>query len=292
MIQSMTGYGRAEGRSKEITLSVEMRSVNHRHASVVVRLPRLLSSLEETVKKNVQNRFERGRIDLSVTLSGSGASEKEFVLNLEAAVEYHKMLEKLKKSLGLAGEIDVALMSQFRDVITVKEVSTPSVTLETLLNQTLSRAMNALEKMRKHEGKALVSDLKTRLQDIAKNLSTVKKQEKGVMHSRQQRLQTRIAELTGGIEVDPVRLAQEVAIFAERSDISEERTRLSAHIDQFKSLLKKGGVLGRTLDFLIQEMFREVNTLGSKSGDQTISMSVLAMKGALEKMREQVQNIA
>lgn len=288
----MTGYGRAEGRLKEITLIVEMRSVNHRHASVVARLPRLLSSFEETVKKKIQSRFERGRIDFSVTLSGSGASEKQLVLNLDAAANYHKMLTKLKQSLGLAGEIDLTLMSQFRDVITVKEVSTPTPALETLLNQTFSQAMNALEKMRKHEGKALVRDLKARLQNIAKNLVTVKKQEKGVLQSRQKGLQTRIAKLTGGIEVDPIRLAQEVAIFAERSDISEERTRLSAHIDQFKSLLKTGGVLGRSLDFLIQEMFREVNTLGSKSGNQVISMSVLAMKGELEKMREQVQNIA
>ncbi len=292
MIQSMTGYGRAESALKEITLCVELRAVNHRHASVVVRLPRLLSAQEETLKKALQNRFERGRIDLSVSLSGSGASEKKLILNLEAAANYHKMLTTLKKSLGLSGEIDVALMSQFRDVITTKEVSAPSPELETLLNQTFSRAMTALEKMRRHEGKALVSDLKTRLQNISKLLTTVKKQEKNVTRSRQIALKTRIEKLTGGIEVDPIRLAQEVAIFAERSDISEERTRLSAHIDQFKSLLKTGGVLGRSLDFLIQEMFREVNTLGSKSGNQTISMSVLAMKGELEKMREQVQNIA
>lgn len=292
MIQSMTGYGRAESALKEITLCVELRAVNHRHASVVIRLPRLLAAQEETLKKALQNRFERGRIDLSVSLSGSGASEKKWVLNLETAANYHKMLTTLKKSLGLSGEIDVALMSQFRDVITTKEVSAPSPELETLLSKTFSRAMTALEKMRKHEGKALVSDLKTRLQNISKLLTTVKKQEKDVTRSRQIALKIRIAKLTGGIEIDPVRLAQEVAIFAERSDISEERTRLSAHIDQFKSLLKTGGVLGRSLDFLIQEMFREVNTLGSKSGNQTISMSVLAMKGELEKMREQVQNIA
>lgn len=292
MIQSMTGYGRAEGREKEVTLSVEIRSVNHRHASVVVRLPRLLTAQEESLKKVLQNRFERGRIDVSVNLNGSGASEKQLVLNLEAAADYHKMLTTLKKTLDLAGEIDITLMSQFRDVITVKERNTPSAALETLLNQTFSRAMTALEKMRKHEGKALVRDLKMRLQNITKSLTVVKKQEKGVLHARQQRLQTRIAELTGGIEVDPIRLAQEIAIFAERSDISEERTRLAAHIDQFKSLLKTGGILGRTLDFLIQEMFREVNTLGAKSGDQTISMNVLAIKSELEKMREQVQNIA
>ncbi|MEC4678117.1 MAG: YicC/YloC family endoribonuclease, partial [Nitrospirota bacterium] len=205
MIQSMTGYGRAENALKEITLCVELRAVNHRHASVVIRLPRLLAAQEETLKKALQNRFERGRIDLSVSLSGSGAFEKKLVLNLEAAANYHKMLTTLKKSLGLSGEIDVALMSQFRDVITTKEVSAPSPELETLLNQTFSRAMTALEKMRRHEGKALVNDLKTRLQNISKLLTTVKKQEKDVTRSRQIALKTRIAKLTGGIEVDPVR---------------------------------------------------------------------------------------
>ena len=292
MIQSMTGYGRAEAAIKETVLAVEIRSVNSRHCSVAVRLPRILSLFEEEVKKKIQTHFERGRIDVVVTVSGATESKKCFALNLEAAQSYYEILKKLQQSLGLSGEIDIALMSQFRELITVTESDEPEVVLEGLLNLTLVQAMTALEKMRKTEGKALAADLRTRLQELSERLSVVKGQEKEVILSRQQRLQARVAELTSGVSIDPIRLAQEIALFAERSDVSEERTRLSAHMDQFKKILKTGGAVGRSLDFLLQEMFRETNTLSAKSNDQSISMAVVAMKSELEKMREQVQNIA
>lgn len=292
MIQSMTGYGRAETTIKEAVLAVEVRSVNSRHCSVVVRLPRVLSSFEEEVKKKIQTHFERGRIDVVVTVSGTTESQKRFGLNLEAAQSYYETLKQLQQSLGLSGEIDIALMSQFRELITVTESDEPEVVLEDLLNLALAQAMTALEKMRKTEGKALVADLRARLQMLSEHISVVKGQEKEVILSRQQRLQARVLELTSGILIDPIRLAQEIALFAERSDVSEERTRLSAHIDQFKKMLKTGGAVGRSLDFLLQEMFRETNTLSAKSNDQTISVAVVAMKSELEKMREQVQNIA
>ncbi len=292
MIQSMTGYGRAEGVLKGQALLVEIRSVNHRHSSVVARLPRALSAFEETVKKKVQSRFERGRMDLSVILELPQETKKEYALNLEAAESYYESLKKLKKTLGLSGEIDIALMSQFRDVITEKEKEEPSESLEPFLNKILSKAMNAIEKMRKAEGKALVTDLIGRLDYLSQQLSIVKGKEKQVILVRQKRLKSRVAELSSSVDVDHARIAQEVAIFAERADISEERTRLKVHIDQFKKMLRKGGVVGRSLDFLLQEMFREVNTLSAKSGDQDISMAVVAMKSELEKMREQVQNIA
>lgn len=288
----MTGYGRAEAAIKETVLAVEIRSVNSRHCSVAVRLPRVLSLFEEEVKKKIQTHFERGRIDAVVTVSGATESKKHFALNLEAAQSYYEILKQLQQSLGLSGEIDIALMSQFRDLITVTESDEPEVVLEGLLNLTLAQAMTALEKMRKTEGKALAVDLRTRLQALSEHLSVVKGQEKEVILSRQQRLQARVVELTSGVSIDPIRLAQEIALFAERSDVSEERTRLSAHMNQFKKILKTGGAVGRSLDFLLQEMFRETNTLSAKSNDQSISMAVVAMKSELEKMREQVQNIA
>lgn len=292
MIQSMTGFGQAEQSVKGYTLSVEIRSVNHRNFSVAARLPRFFSAFEETVKKKLQTRFERGRIDLSVNLQCAPESQRKITLNLEAAMSYHQMLKDLKKTFDLPGEIDLALMCQFRDVIAVTEADEPAVSLEPLLNKTLDQAMTALEKMRKAEGKALLSDLSGRIDDLAKQLAVVKGQEKEAVLSRQARLQTRVSELMAGVDLDPVRLAQEVAIFAERSDISEERTRLKSHLDQFNTMLRKGGPVGRPLDFLLQEMFREVNTLSAKSGDQIIAMAVVEMKSELEKMREQVQNIA
>ncbi len=292
MIQSMTGFGQAEQCVKGCTLSVEIRSVNHRNFSIVTRFPRLLSALEEPVKKKLQARFDRGRIDLSVNLLLAPESQKKMTLNVESAASYYHILGELKKTFDLPGEIDLALMCQFRDLISVTETDAPEVSLEPLLNKALDQAILALEKMRKAEGKALLSDLLARLDDIAKQLAVVKGQEKEVILSRQSRLQTRISELTAGMTLDPLRLAQEIAIFAERSDISEERTRLKIHLDQFKKMLRKGGPIGRSLDFLLQEMFREVNTLSAKSGDSSIAMAVVAMKSDLEKMREQVQNIA
>ncbi|MFQ5587333.1 MAG: YicC/YloC family endoribonuclease [Nitrospiria bacterium] len=292
MIQSMTGFGQAEQTIKGCTLSVEMRSVNHRNFSVAVRLPRALSVFEESVKKKVQTRFERGRIDLSVNLQQSFETQRKMSLNLETAAAYYQMFKDLKKTFELPGEIDLALMCQFRDIIDVTESDEPAIPLEPLLNKALAQAMKTLEQMRKAEGKALLSDLCERIDDIAKQLAVVKGQEKEAVFSRRARLQARVSELSGGMDLDPVRLAQEVAIFAERSDISEERTRLKIHLDQFKKMLRKGGPVGRSLDFLLQEMFREVNTLSAKSGDQIIAMAVVAMKSDLEKMREQVQNIA
>ncbi len=291
MIQSMTGFGQAEKHVHGYTLSVEIRSVNHRNFSLSTRLPRALSAFEDSIRKRLQSRIERGRIDLSVALKMPPESPKNMSLNREVAARYYEMLRDLKKEFDLPGEIDLPLMSQFREIITVTEPEEPTVDLEPLLNKTLDQAAATLSKMRKAEGKALFSDLSGRIKLITAQLDVVKAQEKEVIQSRQAQLQSRVSELTSGMEMDPLRLAQEVAIFAERSDISEERTRLKIHLDEFKKMLKKGGVIGRSLDFLLQEMFREVNTLSAKSGNQTIARSVVSMKSELEKMREQVQNI-
>ncbi len=288
----MTGFGRAEGQDKTHALTVELRSVNHRYCDVVVRLPRLFSSLEEKIKKQVKARFARGRIEVSVASSGRSEVKNCLKLDLEAAASYVKQMTHLKDSLALSGEITVAMVSQFRGVLTFSETTEPLEALTKNLDKTFLRAMTSLEKMRKNEGKALSSDLRKRLQSVSKSLSVIKSREKGVLDTYHKRLQTRVADLSQGVKVDPLRLAQEVAIFAERSDISEERTRLAAHIDQFKLILRKDGGIGRSLDFLVQEMHREVNTISSKSSDQEISIQVLALKSELEKIKEQVQNIA
>lgn len=291
MIRSMTGYGRAEGSYKDCTFVVELRSVNHRYCDVVVRLPRFLVSLEDTFKKRVQGRFSRGRFELNVTIQRPNDAKRRHRLDLETAESYSLLLTQLKQRLHLSGEIDIALLSQFRDIITVAEPDETTALLEKRLDKTLGRAIVALEKMRKNEGKALAADLVEQLESILGRLSLVKTKEKGAVAYYHKRLQTRVSELARGVKVDPLRLAQEVAIFAERSDISEERTRLNAHVGQFRRMLRKEEAVGRALEFLLQEMNREVNTLSSKSNDLSISMQVVAMKSVLEKMREQVQNI-
>ncbi len=240
----------------------------------------------------MKGRFTRGRIEVSVVVSAPSDSESRLSLDLEAAESYVSLLTSLKNSLSLAGEIDIAMVSQAQGVITISEANEPLATLTKTLDKTLLRAMSALEKMRKHEGKALSVDLRTRLQSFLKRLSAIKAKEKEVLATYHKRLKMRVGDLSQGIELDPLRLAQEVAIFAERSDISEERTRLAAHVDQFKTILRKEGGIGRSLDFLVQELHRELNTISSKSSDQDISMQVVALNSELEKIREQVQNIA
>lgn len=291
MIRSMTGYGRSEGQHKGRSLVVELRSVNHRYCDVMIRLPKHLAPLEETVKKKVQSRFARGHIEVSVNFNGAGSSPKRFKLDLDSADACYQILKKLKKEFDLPGEIDLGLLSHFKEMITLVEPVEKIELIAPLLYKSLDKAMASLEKMRKEEGRALAGDLSARLQALSKMLSLIRVREKEAIASYHQRLQARVSELSKGIAVDPTRLAQEVAIFAERSDISEETARLKTHLEQFQKMMQKDEAVGRALDFLLQEMNREINTIGSKANDVTISLEVVGMKSELEKIREQVQNI-
>lgn len=287
----MTGYGRAEGSYQGRALAVELRSVNHRYCDVVVRLPKLLSPLEETFKKKVQARFARGHIELSVSLNGAANAPKRFKLDLESAEAYYRILKKLKAALHLSGEIDLPLLSHFKEIITVSEPSEEIAPLARFVDRMLERSMRTLEKMRSAEGKALGDDLASRLDALDRMLGLIKQQEKKAIDAYHERLRKRVSELIREVAVDPARLAQEVAILVDRSDISEETARLKTHLEQFRKMLQKEEAVGRTLEFLLQEMNREVNTIGSKANDVTISLQVVAMKSELEKIREQVQNI-
>jgi uncharacterized protein (TIGR00255 family) len=287
----MTGYGRAEGNYKGRSLVVELRSVNHRYCDVMVRLPKHLAPLEETVKKKVQSRFARGHIEVSINFNGAASIPKRFKVDVDAAHAYYQTLKKLKKELHLPGEIDLGLLSHFKEMITQVEPADKIESMSPLLYRALDKAMTSLEKMRKEEGRALAEDLSVRLQALSKMLSLIQIREKEAIAAYHQRLQLRVSELSKGIAIDPARLAQEVAIFAERSDISEEAARLKTHLEQFQKMMQKEEAVGRTLDFLLQEMNREINTIGSKANDVTISLQVVAMKSELEKIREQVQNI-
>jgi len=287
----MTGYGSAGGSYGNGSLFVELRSVNHRYCDVFVKLPRKLGSLEDVCRKQVQARFARGRFELNVSIQRSKTRAKRYTLDIEGAETYVRLFKQLKKKLHLSGEIDIALLTKFPELIGVSESEEPVDLIENKLQKTLGRAISILEKMRRYEGRMLAADLTHQLQFLSKSLSWMKDRETKALASYHKRLGKRVADLLEGIKADPLRLAQEGAILAERSDISEERSRLKAHVEQFRATLRKEGAVGRRLDFLLQEMHREVNTLGSKSSDIGISMQVVEMKSALEKMREQVQNI-
>jgi uncharacterized protein (TIGR00255 family) len=291
MIQSMTGYGQSQALMNGIRLEVELRSVNHKFCEISVRLPKPLSPIENLVKKRLQKRFARGRLDLSVSLNGDGEQARKLEMDLDLARQYRHLLEKLKKRLSIRGEIDLALLTHFRNFITVSE--RPQATRQEVRTfyRILDQASARLERMRREEGRELAKDLARRIQKIRNAVRLMKAQAPKVVSHYRKQLLGRVRRLTEGVPMDNRRLEQEVALFATKCDISEELTRLESHMAQFEAIMKKGTAIGRSLDFLIQEMHREVNTCGSKANDVFLSQQVILVKTELEKIREQVQNI-
>jgi uncharacterized protein (TIGR00255 family) len=293
MIRSMTGYGRAESVIMGRKFVIEMKSINHRYLEVSLRLPGMLFVLEPEIKKRIGEQFSRGRIEAVVRVDSDGTSETDgrISLNVPLARNYHALLCQMKEELRLADAITLAMMAGFRDVFVPAEAAQDPAALWEGLAGVLDEAIRMLTEMRAREGEALQRDLTARLLLVAGFLEKISGRAPQVILDYQKRLGDRIRELTNGMVVDDARLLQEVAIMAERSDITEEIVRFRSHIDQFTDLLGTGDGAGRKIDFLIQEMGREVNTIGSKSGDAEISRSVIEIKSELAKLREQVQNI-
>ena len=287
----MTGYGRSQALIDGSRIEIELRSVNHKFCEVSIRLPRLLASHETRIKKKLQQRFLRGRLDLQVILNGAGELDRRLELDLPLARQYHRLLQDLKAMLRLKGEIDLSLFSNFKNIITVKEQPSISRRLIKTLDDLLDQAAKGLENMRVREGRILSRDLTRRLVRVRKAIALVKTRIPNLNLEHKRKLQSRINRLTQGVVIDPSRVEQEAALFAIRSDVSEEVTRMESHIGQFAKMLHSTDPIGRSLDFLIQEMHREVNTLGSKGNDVYVSKQVIFMKSEIEKLREQVQNI-
>lgn len=291
MIQSMTGYGRAAGRVLDREVSVEVRSVNNRFREVNVRLPRQYAGLEESIKKAVGLRVSRGRVDLNLQVEHGGGLDRQLQLDLDLARTYFTLLSRLKDELGAAGEVTAAQLAGYKDVIVHAE---PEIDLDEFmagLEAVLAEALGGLIQMRQTEGQAIAEDFLSRLADIRGWIKGIEARKGVVADAAKAKLEERISSLTDGRELDQGRLLQEVAYLMDRSDITEEIVRLGSHCDQFESLVKAGGVVGRRLEFLLQEINREVNTIGSKSGDVEITNFVLDLKTELEKLREQVQNV-
>jgi uncharacterized protein (TIGR00255 family) len=253
----------------------------------------MLLPLEGEIKKRIGEKFSRGRIEATLRVDGDGNAENEgrFTLNLPLVRNYHALLRQLKEELHLGDEITLAMMAGFRDAFVPAETSQDPATLWEGLSKILAEAIRTLTEMREKEGESLKRDLTGRLNLIAGFLEGIAGRAPQVVLDYQKRLTDRVRELKGGMVVDEARLLQEVAIMAEKSDITEEIVRFRSHIDQFTELLTGDDAAGRKIDFLIQEMGREINTIGSKSGDAGISRSVIEIKSELAKLREQVQNI-
>lgn len=293
MVRSMTGYGRAEATLNGQKFTVEIKSLNHRFLEVSMRLPASLSALEMEIKKKIGEPLHRGKIDVTIRRDVQGGAENGhyLALNMPLAENYFKLLMQLKQSLNLQDDIRLEMIAGQKDVFLPVEPPQDNSVLWQELEKVLEAALAGMMDMRQREGETLSRDLSARLDLMAQLLGGIEAKAPHVVLEYQRRLTDRIRELTSGLEVDECRLNQEVAIFAEKSDITEEIVRFRSHLGQFLEMLDSEEAIGRKVDFLIQEMNREVNTIGSKSSDASISKQVIEIKSELAKLREQVQNL-
>ena len=292
MIRSMTGYGRAEVVGERIVVSVEARSLNHRHLDVALKLPRSLAGPEPQARRLLQGQIQRGRLDVSVGVKPLAEGGSALKVDAALARRYIDQALALSDALGLDAEPTVEWVLERPGVVTLGEPE--AVAPEAgwpVLAEALARAMEDLVARREAEGEALAKDLTALYDALAAEVERMTQRVPAALAQRAQRVRERIEALLGEHPVDEGRLIMEAAVWAEKTDISEELARLKAHLGQFAGLLREGGPVGRTLDFLVQEMNREVNTVASKANDLELSQLALASKGHLEKIREQVQNV-
>jgi uncharacterized protein (TIGR00255 family) len=292
VIRSMTGFGAGRAEQGGEAVAVEARSVNGKFCEVRARLPRELAALEPAIGKAVKARIARGAVDVTVRREGAGAfggSVPE--INLPLAAAYAKALREMQSELGLTGELGLAELLALEGVVRLAERTPDTAGTEAAALSALDRAISALEEMRAREGDSLARDLHARLGAIETHAEAIRELSPRSIEAYRDRLAARVAELSRGTPADPARLAQEVAFFADRVDIAEELTRLQSHLSQMRALIDAGGPVGRKLEFLVQELNREVNTVGSKSQNAAISARVVDLKAELERVREQIANV-
>ena len=289
----MTGYGRGECAQDGFKVTVELSSVNRKQTEISVYLPRELEALESRIRDEINRRVARGRLTVKVSMhAADGSSTGRVRLNVPLAKAYARELNRLAKELKLTGAVTIETLLRAPGVLQTDEELTDAETFWPAVEKSLNKGLDALVKMREREGTHLTRDLQKRIAIVEKSVERVHKQAPEVVKRFQEQLRERIRN--AGLEmpgVDDERLLKEVVYFADRSDISEEVTRLQSHFQQFEDCLKSREPVGRTLDFLAQEMNREVNTIGSKANDALISREVVTLKAELEKFREQVQNV-
>ena len=290
MIKSMTGYGRAKLSKDDREYQIEIKSVNHKYLEISVRIPKQLSYLEETINKEIAKKVKRGKIDVFVTFENNPLEGKEIKINTELAKAYIDELKKLAEKENILSDIQVTEISKYPDVLNIQSSQDDEKITEEVL-ETITIATDNLVQMRGTEGNKISEDLLKRLNIINKKVEEIAKLSTGLIEEYVVKLEERINEILKNQEIDKTRLAQEVVIYADKCSIEEEVTRLNSHISQFKNLLNSNEAIGKKLDFIIQEMNRETNTIGSKANNLEITNGVIDIKTEIENIREQVQNI-
>ena len=291
MISSMTGYGRGEATEGGISASVEIRSVNNRFLEVSPRLPRTLSLRENDLKEVLRRRISRGKLNVTVTVERETEPEIPLKVNPAAAKAVYKMLNDVRKAVKLRQTVRLEHLLQFSDIFEQHELESNDEGEWAVARTALERSIDSMLAMRANEGGELAKDFRARLDFLAKTLVQVEELSKGQVPRERERLRTRVQELMEGRAFDEGRLEQELTLLADRLDVTEECVRFRSHIKFFLEAIASPEPAGRKLNFLIQEMHRETNTIGSKSTDTAISHLVVGMKEELEKLREQIQNI-
>jgi len=291
-MKSMTGYGKAMVAGDDFSVSVDLKTVNNRFLDIHLRVGSELASLEPSIKKRITSRLSRGRVD--VTVSMERVAQIAYEINRPLIAGYVSALKQLQQDFNIGGELDINAIARIPGALQPARNGIDD-RITGALERALDQALDELEKMREQEGEALKKELRERVQKIEALVPIIENSAAGLADAYRLRLQKRIGELLnrGGqvIEIDPVRLAQEVAYLADRSDVSEEMVRLRSHLSQFQEALEASGDAGKMLDFLLQELNREANTTLSKSTDLAIKEAGLAIKAEVEKLREQVQNV-
>jgi uncharacterized protein (TIGR00255 family) len=292
MISSMTGYGRGEVSKNRTTAVVEIRTVNSRYLEVTTRLPASLSVRENDVKEIVRKKLERGKINVSISITSASGNETPLRVNESAVRSYHKLLTSLRKSARIGGEITLDHLLKFPEVLEADGHGDHGEEEWSLAAKALARALDNTSRMRATEGAELKKDLLARLRFIGRKIDGITRRAATRVPGEKERLKARLAELLDDRSViDGKRLELELAIYADRLDMTEEGVRFRSHLTFFRETMEKEEAPGRKLNFLVQEMNREVNTMGSKANDASISQDVVAVKEELEKIREQLQNI-
>lgn len=292
MIKSMTGYGRDVFSLGETAITIEIRSVNHRFLDFSAKVPRSLLFLEDQIKRVIQSYFHRGRLEVFINMEGKGLAEKQLQTDWDLMDQYIKEIKRAKSRYDLSGEIPVTIMSEFTDLFSIQERENQPDNLKDLITAGTKYACESVLSMREEEGSFLLHDLNNRIEHIRETVLQLKTRRESVIREYRERIQSRIDNYVGdNAMIDEARMHQEIALLAEKGDVTEEITRLLSHIDHFSDTMELQEAIGRKLDFIIQEMHREANTIGSKSTDAKISEWVVMLKSDIEKMKEQIQNI-
>lgn len=291
MIKSMTGYGSGKAELGNKTFTVEIKSVNSRYSDFSIKMPRIYTFLEEPMRKVASARINRGKVDIYLNVESGGEDDAIVKVNSALAKEYLDGLRTLSEELGISSNANAETFLRIADVFTVDKASVDEELIANAVLSALSGALDNFDNMRIVEGESLKKDLLEHLSFIANATEEVEKRSPEIVNEYRARIEERMRDILGSATYDQSRLLTEVAIFADKVNVNEETVRLKSHVEQFTKMLEEGGSVGRKIDFLIQEMNREINTIGSKSQDLDVAKIVIDVKAEIEKLREQIQNV-